>query len=87
MDYSKAKPADVRKLIREGKLSGQTSGMSKVSHDDIFVGSYGEFEGMKVRMLLDHDRQLRVQYGDYMQLPPEDQRHNHRAEIIDFGEY
>ena len=27
MDYSKAKPADVRKLIREGKLSGQTSGM------------------------------------------------------------
>ena len=27
MDYSKAKPAEVRKLIREGKLSGQTSGM------------------------------------------------------------
>ena len=61
--------------------------VTKVSHDDIFVGSYGEFEGMKVRMLLDHDRQLRVQYGDYMQLPPEYQRHNHRAEIIDFGEY
>ena len=27
MDYSKAKPVEVRKLIREGKLSGQTSGM------------------------------------------------------------
>ena len=27
MDYSKAKPAEVRKLIREGKLTGQTSGM------------------------------------------------------------
>ena len=27
MDYRKAKPAEVRKLIREGKLSGQTSGM------------------------------------------------------------
>ena len=27
MDYSKARPAEVRKLIREGKLTGQTSGM------------------------------------------------------------
>ena len=27
MDYSKAKPSEVRQLIREGKLSGQTSGM------------------------------------------------------------
>ena len=27
MDYSQAKPADVRQLIREGKLTGQTSGM------------------------------------------------------------
>ncbi len=27
MDYSKAKPAEVRQLIREGKLTGQTSGM------------------------------------------------------------
>ena len=27
MDYSKSLPSEVRKLIREGKLSGQTSGM------------------------------------------------------------
>lgn len=61
--------------------------VTKVSHDDIFVGSTGEFEGIKVRMLLDHDRQLRVQYGDYMQIPPVDKRHNHLPQTIDFGEY
>ena len=27
MNYSKSLPSEVRKLIREGKLSGQTSGM------------------------------------------------------------
>ena len=27
MDYSKMSPAEVRQLIREGKITGQTSGM------------------------------------------------------------
>lgn len=44
------------------------------------------FEDMEVCLVREYDRFLRPEYGDYMQLPPEDQRHNHYALYIDFGE-
>lgn len=36
-----------------------------------------DFEGIKSRKLKDHDTYLKLQYGDYMKLPPENKRVNH----------
>jgi len=45
------------------------------------------FEGEIFKGLKDYDTYLRLFYGDYMQLPPEDQRENrHQIMEIDFGE-
>ena len=46
-----------------------------------------EFEGEKFRGVKDYDTYLKLFYGDYMQLPPEDQRENrHQIVEVDFGE-
>ena len=44
------------------------------------------FEDTTVSMVNNYDDFLRPEYGDYMELPPEDKRHNHLASFIDFGE-
>lgn len=44
------------------------------------------FEDITVSMVRDYDSFLRPEYGDYMELPPEGERHNHYATFIDFGE-
>ena len=44
------------------------------------------FEDTTVALVKDYDEFLRPEYGNYMELPPEDQRHNHYASYIDFGE-
>lgn len=45
------------------------------------------FEGETFKGLKDYDAYLKVLYGNYMQLPPEDQRENrHQIVEIDFGE-
>ena len=35
----------------------------------------------------EYDVLLRRGYGDYMELPPEDQRRNHKPHTVDFGPY
>ena len=37
-------------------------------------------------LVKDFDAFLRPEYGEYMQMPPEDERHNHYASFIDFGD-
>lgn len=45
------------------------------------------FEGELFKGPKDYDGLLTAIYGDYMQLPPEDQRENrHQIEVVDFGE-
>lgn len=47
-----------------------------------------EFEGLKVKCFKEYDKCLTLQYGDYMQLPPEEQRisnHSHYILELDKG--
>ncbi len=41
-----------------------------------------EFEGHLFHVFKDWDRFLRKQFGDYMQLPPENQRHTHELQVF-----
>lgn len=44
------------------------------------------FEDITIALVKNYDAFLRPEYGDYMQLPPKEQQHNHYAHYIDFGE-
>ena len=44
------------------------------------------FEGREFSCVRDSDYYLRTQYGDYMQLPPEEKRVGHRPLFVDYGE-
>ena len=63
-------------------------GLTKISPAFAFDKSTFElpFEDTTVALVRNYDSFLRPEYGDYMQLPPENQRHNHYAALIDFGE-
>ncbi len=43
-----------------------------------------EYEGVILRAICDPDAFLTKQYGDYMQLPPEEKRYNHAFLHVDF---
>ena len=45
-----------------------------------------EFEGETFMGPADPDLYLRTLYGSYMKLPPEDRRHTHTPEVLDFGD-
>lgn len=44
------------------------------------------FAGFRVQAPADLDTYLRSMYGDYMQIPPREQRHTHVPEVLDFGD-
>lgn len=46
-----------------------------------------KFESIYVNVPNDVDQFLKITYGDYMKLPPEEERHYHYCDEIDFGEY
>jgi len=46
-----------------------------------------QFEDIMVNVPNDYDKILTRLYGDYMQLPPEEDRYNHITETLDFGPY
>ena len=46
-----------------------------------------DFEGLKVRIQRNYDAVLRRLYGNYMEYPPENKRHNELPRILDFGDY
>lgn len=45
------------------------------------------FDGITVQMAPAYDAMLRRTYGDYMELPPVEQRRNHKPVEVDFGPY
>ena len=46
-----------------------------------------KFEDIEVNVPVNYDEILKSLYGDYMQLPPEEDRYNHITENLDFGPY
>lgn len=55
--------------------------------DEIFPLFRIPFEGIEVNMANGYDRMLRRSYGNYMALPPVDDRKNHYPSRLDFGKY
>ncbi len=53
---------------------------------DIFPLQEGRFEGISVKLLHHNHMALENSYGDYMTLPPEDQRVNHYSGRLKFHE-
>lgn len=58
-----------------------------VSYDDILSAIDVPFEDIVVRLPRNYDKMLRQGYGDYMTLPPVEQRKNHYPYRMDLGAY
>lgn len=46
-----------------------------------------KFDDVTIEIAANNHEYLKKRFGDYMQLPPEDKRHNHRPDKLDFGKY
>lgn len=55
--------------------------------DDFSEGIKIKFENMEVNIPVNYHSILKQIYGDYMQLPPEEDRYNHITNAFDFGPY
>ncbi|WP_139653409.1 LicD family protein [Raoultibacter phocaeensis] len=55
--------------------------------DELFPTKTVAFEGLAVQTARDDDAMLRRIYGDYLKLPPVEDRWNHLPSKLDFGSY
>ena len=55
--------------------------------DELESSKKVKFESIEIPLPNGNDRILKMMYGDYMKLPPEDERFNHMVGEIDFGKY
>ena len=46
-----------------------------------------KFEDIEVKITNNYDTILKTIYGDYMKIPPENERVTHNIDYVDFGEY
>lgn len=95
-DLSRKLPVPLRKKLadllkaflfrfpRSGRTVGFVWGnISKLRPDSVYgSGTTLTFEGESFVVPADYDRYLRIGYGDYMQLPPEEERGGHWATEI-----
>lgn len=58
-----------------------------VTRAELFPARDVPFEDITVRLPRDYDTVLTRGFGNYMELPPEGERHNHQPYHIDFGSY
>ena len=54
--------------------------------EDIFPVREVQFEDTTILTMNHLEKSLTQLYGDFMKLPPEDQRHNHPPKYVDFGD-
>jgi len=70
---------------RLGDFSTRDPAHWSASLDELFPAQRVPFEDTTVMTARDFDTILTRHYGDYMQLPPEDQRVNHEASTVILG--
>lgn len=58
----------------------------RINKKDMFPTKYVVYENVEIPVLHNNKEFLEKYYGDYLQLPPEEDRVNHSPFIIDFGE-
>ena len=68
-----------------GDFSTQDPGRWSASLEELFPARRVPFEDITVMTAHDDDAILRRGYGDYMQLPPEEERVNHQASTVVLG--
>ena len=59
---------------------------NKICEDDMYPLQKVKFETTEIYIPANNHEIMTSIYGDYMQLPPEDKRVNHRPLVIDFGD-
>ena len=57
------------------------------THDEVYPLKQLEFEGMMVNFPANIHKHLTAFYGDYMQMPPVEQRKNHYPARLEFGNW
>ena len=88
--YAKIAEKHIKKYNRNGKLNyvfaSTLDTTKKYYPNDIFVNRVLlEFEGKQFYAYKEYDQCLRIEYGDYMQLPPKEERvWKHTPQLIDF---
>lgn len=55
--------------------------------DDYVPAKKAKFEDLEVNIPKNIDKILKNIYGDYMNIPPKEERYNHAPQILDFGPY
>ena len=66
-----------------GSVSVRYNGLVEIFEKEFFENYVElEFEGHKFMAFKDWDRFLKKQYGNYMELPPEDKRRTHELEVF-----
>lgn len=67
-------------------LTDTKPGWSVFTKEELFPLQYLDFEGAKFPFPKEMDKLLTRYYGNYMQLPPEEERRNHFPFLLDFGD-
>ena len=57
-----------------------------LKREDIFPARKVQFEDTTILTMNHLEKSLTQLYGDFMKLPPEEQRHNHPPKYVDFGD-
>ena len=68
-------------------LFGSKLFLELCDREDVFPPRRVQFEDVEVNAPKKIEKYLVDTYGDYMKLPPEEKRHNHVPEKLDFGPY
>lgn len=75
--------ADTKRLIIYNEFKPSVTLIDK---EDIYPLQKHKFEDIEVMIPKNYDKVLRNQYGNYMELPPEEERTGHMPYILKFGD-
>lgn len=73
-------------MERAAYLTDTFPGQCSFARAELFPPRYLKFEGIMLPFPRELEKLLSRTYGDYMQLPPVEQRRNHFPDLLDFGD-